>query len=110
MVQNKQNIFKILIFVDLVFRNNFECDLKKFHKMDPSKQGFLRYRFCFDSLIILIADVEFIKNIQNYYDEELKDSYIFQKLDNLSRVKWYISIIYLKWSSQLGFHYFGKAH
>ena len=32
--------------------------------------------------------MEFIK-IQNYYDQELKDSYMFQKLDNLSRVKWY---------------------
>ena len=42
------------------------------------------------------------KNIQNSYDQELI-RFIFQKLDNLSDVKWYISIIYSKRSRQLIF-------
>ena len=42
-VQSKPEFLKILIFVELVFCNNFKCELKKFHKMDPSKLGFLRY-------------------------------------------------------------------
>ena len=65
--------------------------------MDLSKLGFLRYWFCIDALNIIIADVDFMKNVQNYYDQELITGFIFQKLDNLSRVKLYISIIYLKW-------------
>ena len=35
------------------------------------------------------------ENIQNYYDQEMI-RFIFQKLNDLSRVKWYISIIKLK--------------
>ena len=38
--------------------------------------------------------MDFIKNIQNYYDQELI-TFIFQKLDNLSHFKWCISISYL---------------
>ena len=35
-----QLTMKILIFAELVFCNNFECELNKLHKMDPSKLGF----------------------------------------------------------------------
>ena len=44
------------------------------------------------------------KNIQNYYYQELI-RFIFQKLDNLSRVKWYISINLLKLIKPVDCHY-----
>ena len=46
------------------------------------------------------------KNVKNYNDQELI-RFIFQKLDNLSHVKWYISII-LKVIKPVDFHHFGK--
>ena len=110
MVQSKPKILKILIFVELVFCNNFKCEVNELHKMDPSKLRFWRSWFYINSLIIIMANVDFIKNVKNYRDQELKRS-IFQNLDNLSYIKWYISIIHvLKVIKPVDFHHFGKEY
>ena len=69
---SKPKFLKILIFVELVFCNNFKCELNELHKMDPSKLGFWRSWFCINSLIIMKANVDFIKkNIKNYHDHKI---------------------------------------
>ena len=107
MVQSKPKFLKILIFIELVFCNNFKCELKKIHKMDPSKLRFWRYWFCINSLIIIIANVDFIKHIKNYHNQELI-RFISQNLDNLSHIKWYISIILV--IKPVDFRHFGKEY
>ena len=48
------------------------------------------------------------KNIKNYHDQELI-RFMFQNLNNLSHIKWYISII-LKVIKPVDFHHFGKEY
>ena len=52
--------------------------------------------------------MDFIKNIKNYHGQELI-RFIFQYPDNLSHIKWYISII-LTVIKPVDFHHFGKEY